>query len=43
MDSQPAPDLVRQLATEGVTEVQVLHLREREETATSSTAPGVSS
>lgn len=29
-DSQPALDLVRQLATEGVTEVQVLHLRERE-------------
>ena len=28
--SQPALDLVHQLATEGVTEVQVLHLRERE-------------
>jgi nucleotide-binding universal stress UspA family protein len=28
--SQPALDLVRQLATEGVTKVQVLHLRERE-------------
>jgi nucleotide-binding universal stress UspA family protein len=28
--SQPALDLVRQLATEGVTQVQVLHLRERE-------------
>ena len=28
--SQPALDLVRQLATEGVTKVQVLHLREQE-------------
>ena len=28
--SQPALDQVRQLATEGVTKVQVLHLRERE-------------
>jgi nucleotide-binding universal stress UspA family protein len=28
--SQPALDLVRQLATEGVTKVHVLHLRERE-------------
>lgn len=28
--AQPALDLVRQLATEGVTQVQVLHLRERE-------------
>ena len=29
-DSNPALNLVRQLATEGVTQVQVLHLRERE-------------
>jgi len=29
-ESQAALDLVRQLATEGVTKVQVLHLRERE-------------
>ena len=29
-DSHPALNLVRQLATEGVTQVQVLHLRERE-------------
>jgi nucleotide-binding universal stress UspA family protein len=29
-DSQPALDLVRRVATEGVTQVQVLHLRERE-------------
>lgn len=28
--SRAALDLVRQLATEGVTKVQVLHLRERE-------------
>jgi nucleotide-binding universal stress UspA family protein len=28
--SQPALDLVRQVATEGLTKVQVLHLRERE-------------
>jgi nucleotide-binding universal stress UspA family protein len=29
-DSNPALNLVRQLATEGVSQVQVLHLRERE-------------